>query len=112
MTTNGNEHKPHPTSIEELEHTVLLCRDISHAWTAHNVVIGRRQRIITRTLICANCGCLRHQELTITGHLIPGRSRSENPPDYLLVGAGRMTSDTKAAIRLLSSKILQKGGQS
>ena len=47
MTTNGNGPQAAPDSIEELEDTFLVCRDISHAWTAHNVVIGRRQRIIT-----------------------------------------------------------------
>lgn len=104
--TDTNGHKP-IRSLADLEATHLVCRDISHAWRAYDVRIVKRQNRIERTLECANCGCLRHQQLTMTGYLIPG-SRYEYPDGYLLHGVGRMTADTKAEIRLLSSKILTK----
>lgn len=82
----------------------VLCRDLTHSWqpfTAAVIKNGVTQRKeIHRVLTCQRCATKRTQRLSSRGEIL-GNSYSY-PQGYVLVGAGRLSVDDRAALRLRS----------
>lgn len=79
----------------------IACRDFHHAWkpvTAKKINTGYE-----RHLICARCGVVKIQQLDNFGYLIRtkfGYVEGYQRPE----GAGRMTKEDNARIRLMAFK--------
>jgi hypothetical protein len=78
---------------------VLVCRDRRHHWDEYD---GRRlgPRLFERTLYCANCDSYRYQYLNERGKVL--NSWIDYGEHYLIKGAGRLDSDQRDAVRVVT----------
>lgn len=75
----------------------LSCRDMGHAWKPVTA-IRRPDRNIERILGCTRCGARRTQVLDRSGYILS--SNYSYAEHYTISGAGRMTTATRARLRL------------
>ena len=106
MTSNGHR--------SEIPDAYLLCRGLlGHQFEPYDVHVTRSD--IQLSLQCRNCTTIRHQTLTKTGYIVPGKNRYEYPEQqdsdaepYCRKGAGRLTVDDRAALRVASIQQLRQ----
>jgi hypothetical protein len=84
---------------ENLPVEQTTCRDIHHAWIYQSV--KRESTGFTRRLACVTCGAFKLQHLDRNGYI--EKSTYEYPEGYIRpAGAGRITADENAIMRILS----------
>ena len=117
MTTNGKSDKTGAAKSklskkelrewqEGLAETQQMCRDLQHNWYYQSVERGPDGFI--RQLGCITCGTLKLQHLDRSGYII--KSSYEYPEGYVRpAGAGRVTQEENAQMRLLSLKKKARG---
>lgn len=88
---------------ENLPGKFLICRDLNHDWSGYRAwATGRgRSLLYTRVLKCKKCTTEREDTLTSQGFKV---GTKYNYPDGYLTpkGTGRLGSDARAALRLVS----------
>jgi hypothetical protein len=86
---------------DHLPETYLECRDLSHDPRPFTAKWFPKERVYVRVLKCSRCKTLRTQTLSETGHVLSSHYGYEQgylaPP-----GTGRLTSDDRARIRLIT----------
>ncbi len=83
--------------------STLICRDISHLWTAFTA--RRTGRFIVRVLQCGRCETRKIQKLNSKGYILS--TRYEYPAAYVRPkGMGRMTKDDRAMVRVATFKAI------
>lgn len=113
MTTDGKSDKtgkPTKTKIskkelrewqEALPETQTMCRDLKHNWFYQSV--ERSPDGFIRQLGCVTCGAFKLQNLDRYGYIL--KSSYVYPEGYVRpAGAGRVTQEENASMRLLSLK--------
>lgn len=117
MSNNGKSDKTgkptHKISKKELKEwqeglpeTQAMCRDLQHNWFYQSV--ERSHDGYIRQLGCITCGTLKLQHLDRSGYII--KSSYEYPEGYVRPqGAGRVTQEENAAMRLYSLKKKSRG---
>lgn len=87
------------TWLKKQDGNTLACRDLGHNWqpaTAKRVPTG-----YLRTLACDSCGAIKTQRLDHTGHIL--RTSMSYPDGYARPkGAGRLTTDDRATLRVFN----------
>ena len=84
---------------ESLPETQAMCRDLHHNWFYQSV--ERNAEGFIRQLGCLTCGTFKLQHLDRYGYITT--STYEYPDGYIRpAGAGRVTQEENAAMRLLS----------
>lgn len=115
MTNNGASDKtgkpatkPKATKKElkewqaNLPEDMTTCRDLHHAWIYQSV--ERSSDGFIRQLGCLTCGAFKLQHLDRYGYI--GKTSYEYPEGYVRpAGAGRITTEENAAMRLQSLKL-------
>jgi hypothetical protein len=95
--------------VDDIADVFLGCRDYGHAWRAHDVRIARKAAEIHRVFECLHgCGTQRTQVLNTAGYLV--RNFYVYADGYVLVGAGRLTAEQRAQIRVASTNYLKARG--
>lgn len=85
------------TWIKKQNHQHLLCRDLGHNWIP--LTARRTPGGYERQLHCEGCDTVKIQKLDLTGHIIT--TTMQYTANYLRPpGAGRVTRDEKATIRI------------
>jgi hypothetical protein len=95
-------------AVEQMSAQAIVCRDFSHAW-AHWYATRISGGGFERGLRCSTCGAIRTEYLDALGRLV-GSRRYDYPDGYTVPGAGRMTSDFRATVRLTSILRSIQGG--
>lgn len=91
------------TWLKSQDPSTLICRDISHLWTAFTA--RRTGRVIERVLQCGRCETRKIQKLSPRGYILS--SRYEYPAAYVRPkGMGRMTKDDRAKVRVATLKTI------
>lgn len=95
---------------ESLPEKFLQCRELTHNWMPFNV--GRhRDGGYERTLRCSRCKTRKIQHLTTDGMLV-GTARYGHPEGYLTEGLGRIDSNGRGMLRVVSmQRSMTKGGE-
>ena len=95
-------------AIEQMTVQAITCRDYSHAWSPWYVTSFGRAGF-ERGVRCGVCGTARIERLDTLGRI--DHRRYEYADGYLVKGAGRISADFRAAVRLVSmlhSPVLEK----
>jgi len=106
-TNATSDRPPGEASLDEVRELAegmsdkfLQCRELTHNWLPFNV--GRhRDGGYERTLRCSRCRTRKIQHLDINGMLI-GSPRYEHAEGYLVEGMGRITSEGRGMLRVVS----------
>lgn len=85
-------------AMDQMSDEAMVCRDISHSWRSH--VVLRIKGGYERQLRCSSCGTLRIETLNSKGGLID--RYYEYAEGYRVKGLGRISGETKDAVRLVS----------
>lgn len=97
--TKKTDEKAKPKKdVSQIQEQFLDCRDLGHTWRWQKAQEDKRYRIITRIVSCDRCGTERVQTLNQYGYLVSSSYRYAL--GYLLKGAGFLTVDDRAAMRL------------
>lgn len=113
-----NGHKPN-VGIGDIADSYLLCRSRimgGHDWRSFDVAVTRYEyRVETE---CSQCGTHRVQIFDKQGYIKPDRSFYRYPEQmdteaqpYLMKGLGRLNTDDRARLRVLSIKQITKRGK-
>lgn len=91
---------------ESLSETASMCRDLQHNWFYQSV--ERSADGFIRQLGCITCGAFKLQHLDRSGYIL--KTSYEYPDGYVRpAGAGRVTQEENAQMRLLSLKKKARG---
>jgi len=101
--------QPGRKDVSAVDEKFLDCRDIGHTWRKVEVTEDRKLKRYTRTVACQNCTTERVQVMDLQGYLIKAHYRYV--AGYLLDGAGYLTADDRAVMRLrnLRRSIIAEG---
>lgn len=91
---------------ESLPETQAMCRDLKHNWFYQSA--ERSTDGFIRQLGCITCGAFKLQHLDRSGYIV--KTSYEYPDGYVRPqGAGRITQEENASMRLLSLKKQARG---
>lgn len=97
--------KPGPAELkqwsQELSLGALTCRDLHHTWRYYTASRISKGGGFTRTLECTQCETLKTQTLSEQGYIL--KTEYTYPEGYTRPkGAGRITSEENASMRIMS----------
>lgn len=98
MVEKKSEQATKKKDVSAVDEKFLDCRDIGHSWVKLSVTEDRRAKTFTREVACSRCSTERVQVMDLKGYILKARYRYVT--GYLLDGAGRLTADDRAIMRL------------
>lgn len=90
--------QPVKKDVSSVDEKFLDCRDIGHNWRKIQIVEDKKNKKFVRTVACQNCTTERVQVLDNLGYILKAHYRYV--AGYLLDGAGYLTADDRAVMRL------------
>jgi len=97
VTRKKNEPDLLSTALDAYPDTFIACRDTGHQWQP-STAVRRPDKNIERILVCSRCEGRRTQLLDPRGYLLG--SSYTYAKHYLMTGVGRLTTDSRARLRL------------
>lgn len=91
--------------VNEIEPERVACCDLGHRWRPY--VVTKNRNGYVRVLECMKCGTFKHTVLDWQGYIL--RSWYDYRKDYRIEGLGRLTAETRAAIRLVNLDSTDEG---
>ncbi len=102
MAQAAKQTEPKRKNVADVPDEFLDCRDLGHAWARPRVVEDKKFRHYTRLVVCSRCATERIQVISLAGMLVATSYRYAT--GYLLNGAGGLTVDDRAKMRLRNLK--------